>query len=286
MLRFVRRNWDKLLVLLVLILGFTWIGLNLRVDSVEDRVARSQGYIVEQENSYSVNTPIENLQCKREVQETNAEDSFETELVRINSVPDPTPGKQTVFIEDIVGDKDDIRGYLREYSDGSEDSGGGNNTDPVPPGKPQPVNEEDQVELDEWIMVYISIDCKTILDNWDDLDPDKIEFVPKDGVILPETEVRIHKGSNVFKVLQTVCEAKGIHMASRYTPIYGSVYVEGINNLYEFDCGPLSGWCYSVEDWFPNYGCSRYVLIDGEHIKWRYTCQDCGGDVGCDIPGK
>ena len=27
---------------------------------------------------------------------------------------------------------------------------------------------------------------------------------------------------------------------------YGSVYVQGINYLYEFSCGPLSGWMYPV----------------------------------------
>ena len=26
------------------------------------------------------------------------------------------------------------------------------------------------------------------------------------------------------------------------TPIYNSAYIEGIHNLYEFDCGSLSGW--------------------------------------------
>lgn len=42
--------------------------------------------------------------------------------------------------------------------------------------------------------------------------------------------------------------------------MYNSAYIEGINNLYEFDCGSLSGWMYKVNEWFPNYGCSRYVL--------------------------
>lgn len=68
-------------------------------------------------------------------------------------------------------------------------------------------------------------------------------------------------------------------MEYRDTPIYNSAYIEGIHNLYEFDCGELSGWMYSVDGWFPNYGCSRYQLKDGEVIKWVYTC-DLGYDVG------
>ena len=63
------------------------------------------------------------------------------------------------------------------------------------------------------------------------------------------------------------------------TPIYDSAYIEGIANLYEFDCGELSGWMYRVNGWFPNYGCSRYVLQDGDTVEWLYTC-DLGEDVG------
>ena len=50
-------------------------------------------------------------------------------------------------------------------------------------------------------------------------------------------------------------------------------YIEGINNLYEFDCGEQSGWMYSVNGWFPNYGCSRYQLKDGDVVggHWNQT---------------
>lgn len=63
------------------------------------------------------------------------------------------------------------------------------------------------------------------------------------------------------------------------TPMYNSAYIEGINNLYEFDCGELSGWAYKVNQWFPNYGASRYLLKDGDVIEWLYTC-DLGTDIG------
>ena len=35
----------------------------------------------------------------------------------------------------------------------------------------------------------------------------------------------------------------------------------------------------NVNGWFPNYGCSRYGLKDGDVICWVYTC-DLGNDVG------
>jgi hypothetical protein len=36
---------------------------------------------------------------------------------------------------------------------------------------------------------------------------------------------------------------------------------------------------YKVNGWFPNYGCSRYGLKDGDVICWVYTC-DLGKDIG------
>lgn len=125
----------------------------------------------------------------------------------------------------------------------------------------------------------ISISCSTILNNMENLTEGKEEFVPGNGWILKKTKVKFSKGDSVHDVLQKVCKDRGIHMESRYTPAYNSAYVEGINQLYEFDCGELSGWMYNVNGWFPNYGCSKYKLSDGDEINWVYTC-DLGKDVG------
>ena len=110
-------------------------------------------------------------------------------------------------------------------------------------------------------------------------DPVKVDLVPADGWILQPITVTFYEGESVFNVLQRVCKQQTIHMEFENTPIYNSAYIEGINNLYEFDVGELSGWMYKVNEWFPNYGCSRYALKDGDVICWVYTC-DLGNDVG------
>ena len=125
----------------------------------------------------------------------------------------------------------------------------------------------------------ISISCATILDNMDNLKSSKAEFVPSDGWILAPTEVEFTEGESVHDVLQRVCKEAGIQMESSFTPAYNSAYVEGINNLYEFDCGELSGWMFSVNGWYPNYGCSKYTVNAGDEICWVYTC-NLGKDVG------
>ena len=128
----------------------------------------------------------------------------------------------------------------------------------------------------------ITIRCDTIFDNADALEKAKAPYVPEDGVILPVTTVEFTSGETVFDVLRRVCEAADIQLEYSWTPLYDSYYVEGINHLYEFDCGFESGWMYKVNGWFPNYGCSVYELQGGEEIVWCYTCTGLGTDVGAE----
>lgn len=132
--------------------------------------------------------------------------------------------------------------------------------------------------------VTISIRCDTILDNYDDLDPAlrSEEFVPTDGVILPPTKYVLRPGDTVFDILDRAVRYNKIQMEYQGADqnSYGSVYIQGIHYLYEFSCGHLSGWMYRVDGEFPNYGCSKYKLKDGQIIEWIYTC-DLGRDIGC-----
>lgn len=134
----------------------------------------------------------------------------------------------------------------------------------------------------EKLTCTITIRCDTILDNMDNLDPAKAPYVPDNGVILREVTVEFEEGETVFEVLNRVCKQYNIQIEYSWTPMYDSYYIEGINNLYEFDCGSESGWMYKVNGWFPNYGCSSYYLTGGETIVWCYTCNGLGEDVGAE----
>lgn len=168
-------------------------------------------------------------------------------------------------------------GDTQVYTDGKDKY----MTDPIPEGKPKPVEPENQdVDKTKTYTCTFSIECSTILNNLEMLDPEKLEMVPSNGTILAATTVTFYEGESVFDVLQRLCKEKGIHMESSWTPIYNSAYIEGIHNLYEFDCGNLSGWMYKVNGWFPNYGCSKYTVNEGDTIVWCYTCKGLGADVG------
>ena len=154
-------------------------------------------------------------------------------------------------------------------------------TEPVPEEKPLPKEVQEADISNKEYTCTLSVRCDTILKNPALLDEEKADIVPGDGVIFPQKSVIFYEGENVFDLLLREMKQNKIHMEFVNTPIYNSAYIEGIANLYEFDCGELSGWMYKVNDWFPNYGCSRYELKDGDKVEWVYTC-DLGKDVGGD----
>lgn len=158
-------------------------------------------------------------------------------------------------------------------------------TKPVTTTKPattKPTTTKPVETAKEKLTCTITIRCDTILNNMDNLDPAKAPYVPDDGVILREVTVEFEEGETVFDVLNRVCRQYNIPIEYSWTPMYDSYYIEGINNLYEFDCGSESGWMYKVNGWFPNYGCSSYYLTGGEKIVWCYTCNGLGEDVGAE----
>ena len=109
--------------------------------------------------------------------------------------------------------------------------------------------------------------------------------MPANGVILDTSTVEFTEGETVFEVLQRVCEYAGIQLEYSWTPMYDSYYIQGINNLYEFDCGAQSGWMYKVNGWFPNYGCSKYTGGRRRHCV-VLTCNGLGADVGAEYNGE
>ena len=125
----------------------------------------------------------------------------------------------------------------------------------------------------------VTIECSTVLEHMDALNPGKADMIPADGWILPEETLEFYEGESVFDVLLRETKNHKIHMEYSETPLYQAAYIEGIGNLYEFDCGELSGWMYSVNGVWPDYGCSGYTLHDGDTVVWSYTC-DLGRDVG------
>lgn len=131
--------------------------------------------------------------------------------------------------------------------------------------------------------VTLTIRCDTAVAKGMNTEAKWAGIVPSSGVILPVTEIEIEPGETVFSVLSRASSQYKFQM--EYSGTNGAEYIEGINNLYEFDGGRWSGWMYCVNGWYPNYGCGQYALKDGDVIEWNYTC-DLGKDLGQEWMGE
>ena len=125
-------------------------------------------------------------------------------------------------------------------------------------------------------VVTVSIECKTVLENWEQLDKELKEgdYIPKDGIVLAPTKYVLREGDTAFDLLKRVTRYERIPLEYQGADenMYETAYIQGIQYLYEFSCGPLSGWMYQVNGQFQGRGCSRYELKDGDELTFIYTC--------------
>ncbi|MGF2618088.1 DUF4430 domain-containing protein [Rossellomorea vietnamensis] len=89
------------------------------------------------------------------------------------------------------------------------------------------------------------------------------------GTILPVTTVEIAEGDTVLSVTQKITKAEGIQLSVRGSG--ATAYVEGIDNLFEMDEGPLSGWEVFVDGKQLDKSTGIYGIKPGQAIKWHFT---------------
>lgn len=117
--------------------------------------------------------------------------------------------------------------------------------------------------------VEITVSCEKVLGKTD------ADYVPENGIILNDSFV-FEEGETVFDILVEAAKKHDIQL--EYTGSPQMAYVNGINYLYEFDFGDLSGWVYHVNGISPLVSCGEYKLSDGDRIEWHYTL-DLGNDI-------
>lgn len=116
----------------------------------------------------------------------------------------------------------------------------------------------------------ITVECKNIHKHMSQLKSGHERFVPNDGYIIHAESHTVDRGSTAYDVLKLACNAHGIRLTARSTS-YG-VYVVGINNLDEKDCGGVSGWMYKVNGTAPLTSCGKYKMDNGDNLVFYYVC--------------
>ncbi len=150
-----------------------------------------------------------------------------------------------------------------------EDTDFAESLDEIPPKVESKTLPETQ---DNEMTCTLAVCCDDVFNHLDKLKKDKIAILAEDGIVFPETKVSFSEGESVFDVLNREMKKAGIHLEFVNTPAYNSVYIEGINNLYEFDCGSTSGWTYTVNGESPMHGCSQHKVKKDDKIEFIYKC--------------
>ncbi len=125
--------------------------------------------------------------------------------------------------------------------------------------------------------VFFEIDCTKAI-GCSSLNTNQIETLG-DGNVLNSKEYVLREGDTVFDLLVRICRFEKIQMEYQGADMntYKSVYVQGINYLYEFDCGEFSGWIFLVNGEQVDTSCAKFKPKDGDKISWVYTL-DLGRD--------
>lgn len=97
----------------------------------------------------------------------------------------------------------------------------------------------------------------------------KAKHIPENGIILEKSTLEIGQGDTVYTVLTDAAREYKLSLESSGVGTYA--YISGINYLYEFDYGELSGWVYTVNGQRPSVSIGEYKPSDGDIIEIHYT---------------
>lgn len=95
---------------------------------------------------------------------------------------------------------------------------------------------------------------------------------PKDkGTILPATKVSIKDGDTILQVLLHAASSHSPKLVVDYTGSGAMAYVQGIDNIYEFDYGAKSGWLFKQNGVSLTKSVGVTNIKAGDRIECYYT---------------
>ncbi|QOR66378.1 DUF4430 domain-containing protein [Cytobacillus suaedae] len=89
------------------------------------------------------------------------------------------------------------------------------------------------------------------------------------GTLINTTEVAFKEGDTILDVLLQITKKENIFVD--YTGTGAMAYVTGIDNYYEFDYGPKSGWTCKLNGSTLSKSSDAIKVKEGDRIDWMYT---------------
>ena len=96
-----------------------------------------------------------------------------------------------------------------------------------------------------------------------------LKIMGRDGALILEAWAEYQADISAADLTEQICRAKKIPFV---TSGMGSLrYIKGIDNLFEFDERPESGWVYTVGGELMGISSGVYIIKPGDDIVWHYT---------------
>lgn len=239
----------------------------------EEVSAQDEGLMAWLKNKLSADKKNAGKSGRSEEKSTTEEQ--ESEGVRALYEQAETKNESAQERQEAETNEEDVKDQEAESQKATDSSQSPKTEEETPKQEDEQKTEEKQ-ETTKKNTVTFTIRCDTAVANGMHKEAKWAGIVPASGCILPVITLEFEEGETVFDLLCRVRDTYKLQM--EYSGANGGEYIEGINNLYEFDGGRWSGWMYCVNGWYPNYGCGQYVVRSGDVIEWNYTC-----DLGCDL---
>lgn len=128
---------------------------------------------------------------------------------------------------------------------------------------------EKQTEPNSKITCTVQVECKSILNKKNKFKKD-ISLVPTEGVLLTPVKVYLDEGATAYDALKKACSENGVELHEEKSAF--GIYIVGVGGIDEKDCGPQSGWVYTVNGQSPSVGLSNYKIKNGDSLVLSYVC--------------
>lgn len=89
------------------------------------------------------------------------------------------------------------------------------------------------------------------------------------GIIVDQQKISLEAEDTVLDILLKAAENN--HFDVEYSGSGAMAYIEGIDNLYEFDYGPKSGWNYKLNGTVMNKSSDAVKVKKDDVIEWVYS---------------
>ncbi len=111
----------------------------------------------------------------------------------------------------------------------------------------------------------VTVDCTSVLEN-DELKDGLREIIPQDGVMFSDT-VEFASGESLLEIFTRAMRD------AKISAVRDGAYISSFGGLAPGDCGPMSGWTFTVNGEFVTVGCDAVIPQDGDTIAWTYVTE-------------